>query len=226
MHIGVFGDSYAEKSFDQQGRPVIWYQFLKENYGHTIDCYGEGGSSIMFSARLIDQLADQYDLVIWCLTCPGRVSFVCNDQNYHVSGSSDRNESDNQEIQKKRQVFKDYLKWVFDHNDENFIGRAIVADLTARHKNIMIIPCFPPPLGSEFNLWTVCEQEAQHYFPGKTIPEIYQKYNDQRPGHITSQNQEILADLINQNLQPGIFQTKYEHFVRPDQLFNHTFIPL
>lgn len=44
------------------------------------------------------------------------------------------------------------------------------------------------------------------------IPEIYQQYYDLRPGHISSQNQQILADLLNTNLEPGIFQTQFEYF--------------
>jgi hypothetical protein len=75
-------------------------------------------------------------------------------------------------------------------------------------------------------LYTLCEQEADYYFPGKTIPEIYQFYHDLRPGHITSENQKILAELINKNLSPGIFQASYDDFIKPTQPLHVTFKPL
>ena len=74
------------------------------------------------------------------------------------------------------------MKYVFDWEEENFIGRSIVSYITTQHNNVMILPCFPPPMDAKFNLYNLCEQEAQHYFPGKTIPEIYQQYKDRRGG--------------------------------------------
>jgi hypothetical protein len=69
----------------------------------------------------------------------------------------------------------------------------------------------------------LCEWEAQFYFPNKTIPEIYQVARDLRFGHLTDENNLILAKLINANLQPGIFQTEYSNFVTPIQPFDNCF---
>ena len=91
------------------------------------------------------------------------------------------------------------------------------------YKNIMVIPCFPSPFPLKFNLYQLSKQETEYFFPGMDIPEIYQQYNDQRPGHISSENQQILANLIEQNLQPGFFQTSYDNFVKPTQPFNTLF---
>jgi hypothetical protein len=221
MNIGVFGDSYAEK----KSSGTIWYRLLQDKHGHTVESFGEGGSSINFSARLIDQLAKNYDLVIWCVTTPGRFSFQVENYQHHITTAWDQYQGPNLEIAKKHQVSIEYLKYMFDWEEENFVGRSVVSYIMTQHNNIMIIPCFPPPLDAKFNLYTLCEQEARYYFPGKTIPEIYQKYEDLRPGHISDENQKILAELINNNLRPGIFQTSYDNFVKPSLPFERVFTP-
>lgn len=222
MKIGVFGDSYAEKTASDD----IWFNILKNKYNHQVESFGQGGSSINFSARLIQQLASNYELVIWCVTTPGRFSFNVDNIQHHVTTAWDRCNKDNIEISTKHRVCIEYLKYVFDWEEENFVGRSVVSYVTSTCTNVLVIPCFPPPLDSDFNLYTLCEQEAQHYFPKKSIPEIYQQFEDLRPGHITPENQEILAKLINNNLSPGIFQTSYSNFVKPTLPLEKVFRPL
>lgn len=228
MKIGVFGDSYAEKSYQFAETPSIWYNFLHTEYGHNVECFGEGGSSIMFSAELIRQYANNYDLAIWCLTTPGRFSFTKANENrsYHVTTAWDRCNSNDVDLNKKHEVCIDYLKYVFDWDTENLIGKSLVSYLQLQFPNLMIIPCFPPPLSATFNLYELCEQEAQHYLPGQKIYEIYKTYRDLRPGHITVDNQKILAKLINNQLTPGVFQTSYNNFVKPLLPIDKVFLKL
>lgn len=223
MKIGIFGDSFAEKN--HAGTGLIWYDILQKNHGHQVECFGESGSSIAFSADLINHFAQQYDLVIWCLTLPGRFTLpdVVNGRRVHISGAYDKCTSSDLEIAKKHKICIDYLTHVFEWQTEKFIAKCVALHLQTIHDNIMIIPCFAAPLDCDFNLYTLNEKEAQHYFPGKSMPEIYQKYHDIRPGHLTEENQVILAQLINQNLSPGIFQTSYDNFVTPVKPFDRTF---
>jgi hypothetical protein len=227
MKIGVFGDSYADKMFLNESTPKIWYNFLHTEYGHSIECFGEGGSSILFSVELLKEHANNYDLVIWCLTTPGRFSFPKGNgqKAYHVTTAWDRCKTDNVDLIKKHKICIDYLKYIFDWDTENLIGKSLVSYMQSQFSNLMIIPCFPPPLESIFNLYELCEQEAQHYFPGQKIYEIYKNYQDIRPGHITEDNQKILARLINDNLGSGVFQSSYDHFVKPSLPFNQVFKP-
>ena len=222
MNIGVFGDSYAEKMASNK----IWWRLLQDKYGHTVESFGESGSSINFSARLVDRLAKKYDLVIWCVTTPGRFSFQVDNHQHHITTAWDNYQGPNLEISKKHQVCIDYLKYMFDWEEENFVSCSVISYIMSRHNNTMILPCFPPPLDAKFNLYKLCEKEARHYFPGKTIPEIYQKYHDMRPGHISPGNQEILAKLINDDLRPGVFQTSYDYFINPSTPIEEAFIPI
>ena len=224
MKIGIFGDSFVEKKyFLNTGNCKTWYYLLKDLYEHEVDVYGESGSSIMFSAKLIEQYAAQYDLVIWALTIPGCCSFYShsNKKNYHFSSSNTMYSVDDVDIAKKVKIFLDYSKYVVDEQDENFLYRALVSHLTTIHQNIMVLPCFPYPLQTTFdlynffNLYAVSVKEAQHYFPNKNMAEISQNYMDIRPGHLTDQNHKILSKLINDNLSPKIFQTDFKNFVTP-----------
>lgn len=229
MKIGVFGDSYCDKARLNSDPPVVWHNFLKQDYGHTIECFGEFGSSILFSAQLIEQHAVNYDLVIWCLTTPGRFSFpgpTPEERSYHVTTSWDECHTKDIDLAKKHAVCVDYLKYVFDWKNESFVGKSIVSYIQSTFSNIMIIPCFPPPLSANFNLYGLCEREAQAFFPGKELHEIYKDYRDIRAGHLTLENHEILARLVNDSLTPGVFQTSYDNFVSPTIPLEKIFIKL
>jgi len=221
MKLGIFGDSFVEK--EHLSNPITWYNHLKTEYGHEVDCFGESSSSILFSAKLIDQYAPRYDLVIWALTVPGRYScysFI-NKKNYHFSSSNGVVITDDATIEKKFNVYCDYLKYMHDDRDENFVGQSIVSHITTKHKNILVVPCFPNPTTTDFNLhkifnlYAVSTKEAQHYFPNRSIVDIYREYQDIRPGHFTADNHRILSKSININLQPGLFQTDINNFVSP-----------
>lgn len=220
MKIGVFGDSFCNKVRVDSRPPVIWYNFLNTEYGHTVDCFGEAGSSIVFSAQLIEQHAADYDLVIWCVTTPGRFSFPGS---YHVTTATDQCTTTDIDLANKHQACVDYLKYVFDWPTENLIGKSMVSYIQAQFPNIMILPCFPAPLESNFNLYNLSQQEIDHYFPGKEFGDIFKNYYDIRVGHLTLENQKILAQLINNNLTPGIFQTSYDLFPTPTQPLEEIF---
>ena len=59
MKIGVFGDSFADKNAEK-----IWWQFL-QNYGHEVTCFGESGSSIVWSAKQIINAKNDFNFIIW-----------------------------------------------------------------------------------------------------------------------------------------------------------------
>ena len=224
MKIGVFGDSFADKTWNRTND--IWWRQLATEYNHQVECFGECGSSILFSAMQIDSAAKKYDLVIWAVTTPGRFSLKDKTNTLHITHSQHSCSSSDPYVQKQIDICKDYLSHVFDWEQENFVGQSIVHSLQEKYKNIMILPCFPAPLSATFNLYQLCEQEAQTYFPGKSISDIYADYQDLRPGHITFDNQCILAKLINDNLRPGVFQTSYLNFTKPSQSIDRCFSKL
>lgn len=223
MKIGVFGDSYAESGWKNR----IWWRCLEQNHNHVVQSFGSGGSSILYSAKLIEQHASKFDFLIWCLTCPGRVTFEISDsldrhfgpnpqQYFHYTNKLLYNHVNlSPETIKKISVYNEYVKYIYNDDDEFLISASIANYFLTKYKNLMIIPCFQPPLDAEFNLYNVCSNELKHYFPDHKLEDVYKDYQDLRPGHLTNTNNKILAELINQNLQPGIFQTDYSNFQAP-----------
>jgi hypothetical protein len=215
MKIGVFGDSFANKFSNK----TAWWQLLKQ-YGHDVDSYAIAGSSINFSAKLIHQTHTNFDFIIWCMTTPGRFSIEIpgHDEIFHTNrvlthtgvkrsdGAS--NYIDSQIID----ACQLYLKYVFDPNFENLIGKALANYLLNIIPNLMIIPCFTPPLETNFNLWELCTKELQQAFPNMEIHKIYESWQDIRVCHLTTKNNQILAEIIASNLKPEIFSTDYSNF--------------
>jgi hypothetical protein len=219
MKIGVFGDSFADKNWSDR----IWWQQLKTVYHHQVECFGECASSILFSAKKIEEFGKNFDLVIWAITSPNRISFNHNNQYHHLNSVAHCYEGNDSYVKKQFSAAHEFLTYLHDWDSETLVGKSLVSYFQQTIKNILIVPCFPPPLSSHFNLYNLCEWETKFYFPNYSIPEIYKKYQDLRPGHLTENTHRTLARLINDNLAPGIFQTDYNNFSPPTEKFNQCF---
>lgn len=228
MKIGVFGDSFVEHRTPYN----IWWKYLDSTYGHTVECFGESGSSLIFSARKILDRYQNYDLVIWCVTTSNRLT-VWHRANFkdiaiHVTGRHHQRHAD-PEIQQKINIAEQYINHVFDWQDGEFSGHCVIKTVQATVPNLLIVPSFPTPVypdieNAGFNLFDLYQQETTTYFPdGREIAVIQDQYNDKRAGHFTDQTHQILAQLISQSLQPGIFSTSYKNFPPPTELFDSIF---
>ena len=200
MRIGVFGDSYAWETADGE----IWLDHLKK-FGHDIQSFAVPGSSIVYSAKMINNYCD-YDLIIWCMTIPGRFSFKSPKGKWiHSSSVIDYAKSkykDDQSILDQLDVCYNYQMQIMHMPDEEFVGRCIAEAMLARHKNLMIIPCFSSPLNLGFSLFDISSLEMT--LPAGAV--------DPRVGHMLPHNHKTLAKLINENLKPGYFTTSLDNF--------------
>lgn len=208
MKIGVFGDSFCDKTINNG-----WWSLLK-NYGHDVDCYGEAGSSIIFSAGLIDKNINNYDFIIWALTNSNRISVkLDNHPGYIHYSDPDRykNFTFTGADQIKNDITLQYYKYILDHDEQNLIGKALVGYFL-KYSNVMIIPCFCGPIDNRFNLYELCSREIETSMKTKNVAKIYQTHLDKRPCHLTPENNQIIADLIAKNLKNGIFEADYNYF--------------
>jgi hypothetical protein len=213
MKIAVFGDSYANKNVDN-----IWWKYL-EDHGHQVKSYGEPGSSVLFGAQTVMQHAWEYDFAILALTCPGRLSVRRDNAGGFIHINSLWSSTTDYDI---AQAAKMYWALLWDRHDDDLVGIALAEFVLSHNPNLMIIPCFPSPLGKDFNLFNVSFREVQAVLSDfkleggtyrlKSNPGDLTKYYDKRTGHLTDQNQKILANIVNQNLKPGVFQTGYDQF--------------
>lgn len=216
MKIGLYGDSFA---YQQRPGP-IWFKLL-EAHGHDVFSYGEPGSSLLFSAKLLLKHHQDYDFNIWCLTMPGRWSFVDPENPgrwIHSTNFTTQKQIAlaHYEISKQLIACQDYRKWVFNWEDERLLGQGLVKLIQSEVDNLMIIPCFPWPLTVKFNLFTISQREFDTMFPNQDSHEVFKKYQDQRLAHLSLANNRRLASLIANELVPGIFQTSYDNFVFND----------
>ena len=111
MRIGVFGDSFVEKT------RYTWADRLQTQYGHEVIGHGASGSSLIWSARQVDYHAAEFDLVIWAMTNLPRLSVQKTDKWYHFTEFSQPFPND-LEIDTKRKVFGQYLKYWHDWQNE------------------------------------------------------------------------------------------------------------
>jgi hypothetical protein len=231
MKIGVFGDSFADSKTPKD----IWWKYLANDYRHNVECFGEVGSGLVFSARKIIDLCKNYDLIIWCVTSPNRLTIwhrtIFKEIAVHVTGRHHKNYF-NKEIQEKINIAEQYLTQVFDWSDGDFVGQCVVDFVKSKVSNLLIVPSFPTPIYQDasnagFNLFDLCCKETVNYFPdGRAMAEIHDKYDDQRAGHLTTQTHQKLAELISKSLTSGLFTTDYKHFSKPVESFENIFIKI
>ena len=213
MKIGVFGDSYAEKSSDESS---IWWGILNQTTEHDVTSHGESASSIMFSAKKILEHYQEYDLVIWCLTQSGRQTVLCEGRPLHFTPGAGFELHQNEHIRKKWLLYIDYWhSGLLDWDSEKLNGKALVHYVKDLCKNVMVVPCFRDPLEYDFNLFDLSNNEAKFYFGNKEFEYWHSRYIDLRPGHLSLVNQTILSEEISKQLKPGIFQSSYSKFSNP-----------
>lgn len=223
MKIAVFGDSFCAEyetpplSFDPP-LPPSWYRTL-ENYGHTVTTFGASASSILYSAQLLEEHANNFDFIVWAVTNPPRLSIKIDQPPYnlHFTSIESHRDADLKDIesQLKCKAAQDYLKYLSNTHEQNLIGRALVEYFLNKYSNLMVVPCFKDPLDAEFNLYDLCCWESNHYFPYTEFHDVCREYWDMRRCHLTTDNNIILGNLIAKNLSPGLFQTSYDNFVLP-----------
>lgn len=218
MKIGIFGDSFCDHEVGENSSKW-WHQL--GNYGHEVQSFGESGASLVYSAEQIEKNYKNFDFLIWAVTEPTRMTILVDEEPrvLHFTKpeptrySSYKFKSENN---LKIKIATDFHKHIFDDQQSILIGQALVYHLLQKHQNLMVIPCFYDPLNHlEFNLYTLNLWEAEFYFPNTDLLDVYRLYRDNRPCHLSIENNQILAKLVADDLKPGIFQTEYSNFKQP-----------
>jgi hypothetical protein len=216
LKIGVFGDSFADQT--QTPRSTAWWRYLRDKYGHDVTCHGEPGSSIAFSALLLLEKHKAYDVNIWCLTSPNRFSVKMLSGEYFHSAKFVSHEGQDltsqvpDELRDMMLACKSYYKYLSDWDTDNLIGRSIAHYVQQQISNLIVVPCFGPPLRSDFSLYKVSVLEMDCIAPGQTPNRVFHMYHDMRSCHLTNANNEILADMLHADMSPRVFTASYKDF--------------
>ena len=137
MKIGVFGDSFAERRHTE-----IWWRYLRD-FGHDVTSFGEGGSSIAFSAGELWTHHHDFDFLIWCMTSSNRVSVLYQDRFQHVTNGDEIPDQDlGLGLRHLRNTARRYLAEVYHPHSNEVINHLAVQGSLARFDNLLIIPCF------------------------------------------------------------------------------------
>lgn len=217
MKIGVFGDSFADPG-TCQSRSIAWWRYLQDKHGHVVNCHGQPGSSIAYSASLILANYQAYDVNIWCLTSPNRFSVKMHTGEYFHSAMFVSHEGKilpgrlPDELKDISEACKNYYKYLSDWQTDNLIGRSVAHYIQQQVSNLIIIPCFRTPLEANFNLYQVSGLEMDCVLPGQSPTHILRMYDDTRSCHLTNANNELLADMLHADLAPRIFTASYQDF--------------
>lgn len=223
MKIGIFGDGYAALEFTGPGDIIPTWPHDLEKHGHECTIYGRNGTSIWYSVRLLKKHAAEHDFLIWCVTMPGRLTISTkevappdNIVNYRWLENPNTQFKDARRLQ---EIFRDYYLNLVDIEEDNLLWGSLVHRLMALYPNLMVIPCFPPPLKMPFNLWDLCCYEIRPCFADQQQWRHWNKYyRDGRANHLLRENHVRLAREIHDNLRPGIFQTTYDKFVQTSDI--------
>lgn len=230
MKIGVFGDSFANKTIDHP-HSTAWWQYLQNKHNHDVTCYGEPGSSMAFSASLILENHHAYDVNIWCLTSPNRFSVKMPTGDYFHSAmwvsheGKDLATSIPDQAKDFALACKYYHKYLSDWKTDILVGRSMAHYIQQQVSNLIIVPCFWPPLESKFSLYQVSALELDVLLPGATLDQVLRRYFDIRSCHLTNTNNELLADMLNADLSPRIFKADYQDFSFTESTIKQAFKP-
>lgn len=220
MKIGVFGDSFCH-DYDSLGNDnYSWYHILR-SYGHEVTTFGQSGSSLLWSARQIKQHQHNFDFIIWVVTDIHRISIELDEKPNVIHFTSPMSKRDIKWLRLKLDSSKDkinaanmWYKHLFDMDDNLLMSKGLIHLYSSLYDNLMMIPAFYENLYSSqmeidsFNLYNLCTKEAEHY---SSDVESLLRF-DARQCHLSIENNAILAKLINDDLNPGLFQTDYNNF--------------
>ena len=221
MRIAIYGDSYAEKRHGPGSG--AWWRIL-ESFGHEVTCFAESSSSLIWSARILEKHFREFEFNIWCTTAVGRHSVKLADGGWlHLSSGaliSDllQREKDQEKLS-KISAFSQFIDHLYDMDDDDLISRSLVESFLGRIGNLMIVPGFNIPNVTNFQLYDISVLEENSLFPEykNSTRSIHEDYRDTRICHMSRDNNKILAELINQNLRPGIFETALDNFKLPTE---------
>jgi hypothetical protein len=229
MKIGVFGDSFADQTITNHS--TAWWRYLQNKHGHDVICYGKPGSSIAFSASLILEHHQAYDVNIWCLTSPNRFSVKLPSGEYFHSAMFVSHEGADlatlmpDEVKDFTLACKYYHKYLSDWKTDALVGRSVAHYIQHQVPNLIIVPCFRPPLQSDFSLYQLSVLEMETLMPGATPDQVFRSYHDMRSCHLTNINNELLADMLHTDLSPRVFTANYQDFSFSESTIKQAFKP-
>ena len=220
VHVAVFGDSFAARSYKAGPGEDPWFEILKNRYGFNVTSYGKNGASNEYIFNQFHDNHPRYDYIIYITTASGRFSLPSHihipDENeylrhnmpnimeHHIRNS--RSFSD-KSLTKSLEVLGDYYAYLFDEQTASHISKA----LTLYAKSIRPERSLFLDIIQEDGVGLMDISKKELDYAGIDLEDM-RKYSDTRNCHISQRNNEILADKIANWINTSEFELNPDHF--------------
>lgn len=209
MKISIFGDSYGAQWGPNQGDGSLWVDQLRAR-GYSITNYSQPGSSVWYSWRKYQQHHYLADIVIFLITGPFRITLNSNllpKEICHVTDADKWAYSPGQygsvkveEINKIRESLMQVRLYqdskVMEQGPYQLLLDRLIS-LARESKPMLVLPCMPTHPWPH-SLYSISQIEPQRF-----NIKLNEDYRDFRPGHLSPENNSILADRIAQWIETG-----------------------
>ena len=216
MKIGIFGDSFGDKSrVPETSTSKAWTTYIAEEF--DIDNHCVSGSSFYYSAKLFLKTHHLYDKIIFLVTDLGRLevppNFGINIKQSTISSITHATEMAEETGNIIYKVAADYFFYFSDLDKEGFFQYAAIDKLRSiRKENILFLPCF---------FYSVDEQDRKNnelfriasLDETNSISEKSGRIDDTRHCHFNDQNNIIFANNIKNWILNGVWNFNINDYV-------------
>jgi hypothetical protein len=196
-NIAIFGDSFC--SLNSQSE-LSWPKELARLTNAKITNFGLPATSILWSYKQLINVVEQYDWVIWCVSSIQRITInlPVEPWSVHYNGPGCWKNYKSPPVIDLLKIVDDFFLKVDFYEDLNLLYNTLITSTLKQYPNLTVIPCFNQPLNVENYLGKISQLEVESL---TNIPynQVWEKYQDCRPCHLTPENNQILAkSIVNQ----------------------------
>jgi len=209
MKIGIFGDSYASNV--ENNSTLSWVDLLQEKY--TVVNHASSGTSLFFSLMLFEKYQDNFDKIIFVVTCPGRIlldNTSCLDSDARsITGlrNCEYKIATLKLSQKEMTVYnavKDYFLYVQNSQFDSYVHNLMVEEIKRKRPDAILIPSFR----DSFNGVTVSMRDIQQKEDGMNYIQ-----EDKRHCHMSENNNKIFAAKVEEWLHGKLVSIELDDFI-------------
>jgi hypothetical protein len=218
MHIGIFGDSFADYNniFALGEENESWINYLSTYTGATFECFGYGGTSIWYSFEKFKEHYKKFTHIVFCQTFPHRIHHLPEELTgfHHVKDPAPLTFMSSRQKSMMKPVIDVYYSTLFNKDLDIFVAQSVFdqVNLLCKQAGIKITTLLPfedlryqdQYIINVDNRQGDCLLGLQHVSVDEIL--ITQKLNgltsgDARYCHLSKENNEILAKIIKESFE-------------------------
>jgi hypothetical protein len=218
MHIGIFGDSFADYNnmFALTEENESWINYLSKYTGATFECFGYGGTSIWYSFEKFKEHYKKFTHIVFCQTFPHRIHHLPEELIgfHHVKDTASLSFMNSKAKNTMNFITSIYYSKLFNKDLDIFLAQQVFDQVNylCKKENIQIVTMLPfedlryqeEYIINVDNRQGDCLLGLQHVSVDEIL--ITQKPNgltsgDARFCHLSKENNEILAGIIKESFE-------------------------